>query len=130
MSGGVIFLSIEHILAVHDRMIMEFGGDSGVRDRALLESAAAMPMAQYDGKYLHRNLAEMAAAYLFHLCRNHPFVDGNKRTALASAEVFLLLNEFKFAATNPQLERLTMQVAEGKIDKEQVIKFFLEHVKI
>jgi death on curing protein len=129
MSRTVFFLTIEHILAIHARMIDDFGGDPAVRDQGLLESALAMPAAQFGGKFLHPTLADMAGAYLFHLCRNHSFVDGNKRTALVAAEMFLLLNDFSLAATNRELEKLTIAVADGSLTKGEVIRFFKKNVK-
>lgn len=84
----VVFLSVANVMTIHGRLIEEFGGDEGLRDQGLLESAVAMPHAMFSGQFLHSTLAEMAAAYHFHLCSNHPFVDGNKRVAVASAEMF------------------------------------------
>ena len=74
-------MTVEHVLDVHRRMILEFGGDPSLRDSGLLESDVMMPAAQFGGRFLHDGIAAMAAAYLFHLCRNHPFVDGNGRAA-------------------------------------------------
>ena len=124
-----MFLTVETVLVIHRRMTAEFGGDDGIRDRGLLESATAMPRQQFGGRYLHAGLPEQAAAYLFHLCRNHAFVDGNKRTALATAEFFLLLNGARLDATNDELIELTVGVADGSIDKDVVTKFFTEHVE-
>ena len=100
MSSGPFFLSIQQVLAIHRRVVEEFGGDPGIRDAGLLESAVAMPAAQVAGEFLHEDLFAMAAAYLFHLCKNHPFLDGNKRTALSSALVFLVLNETELDASD------------------------------
>jgi len=127
MKKPPLFLSVEHVLAVHRRVIREFGGDPGLRDRGLLESAVAMPAAQFGGKFLHRGVPAMAAAYLFHLCRNHPFVDGNKRTALAAAEVFVLLNGMRLGATNRELAELTLGTARGELTKDEVVRFFRRH---
>jgi death-on-curing protein len=88
-----------------------------------------MPAAQFGGKFLHKGLPAMAAAYLFHLCKNHAFVDGNKRTALVATEVFLLLNELRVLATNEELERLTLGVADGSISKGELTEFFQTHVE-
>jgi len=129
MSSPPLFLAVEHLEAIHRRMIEEFGGLAGLRDRGLLEAAVAMPAAAVAGRFLHKGLAAMAAAYLFHLCRNHPFIDGNKRTALAAAETFLLLNGRRLAATNAQLFRLTMGVADGSISKAQTAAFFRRHIR-
>jgi death-on-curing protein len=124
-----VFLTLEQALAIHARVVEEFGGDPGVRDFGLLASALSMPAAQYEGKFLHPDLAAMAAAYLFHLCRNHPFVDGNKRTALAAAEIFLILNGKELISTNRELEQLTLDLAAGQISKIQATVFFRQHIK-
>ena len=128
MTEPIQFLSADQVLAIHERCIAEHGGASALRDRGLLESAVAMPSAQFGGQFLHAGLAAMAAAYFFHLCKNHPFVDGNKRVAVATAEVFILVNDQKLAATDAQLETLTMGVAEGSVSKEAATKFFQQHV--
>jgi death-on-curing protein len=129
MKNAPIFLSVEHVLAIHERMIVEFGGEASVRDYGLLESAVAMPAAGFGGEFLHDGVPAMAAAYLFHLCQNHPFVDGNKRTAVATAEIFVLLNGRSLSATNRELEHLTLGVADGTVSKGEAIKFFKRHVK-
>ena len=129
MTRPVIFLTTEHVMAIHRRMIEEFGGSLGVRDRGLLESAAMMPAARMGGHYLHKGMAAKGAAYLFHLCKNHAFLDGNKRTALASAEMFLRLNGLALAATNEELQQLTVGVADGTVAKGQVAAFFRRHVR-
>lgn len=118
------FLSVDDILIIHRRVVEEFGGDPGLRDRGLLESAVAMPRACFSGDFLHGGLPEMAAAYHFHLCSNHPFIDGNKRVAVAAAEVFLLINGLELVVSDAELEELTMGVASGEIAKDDVIEFF------
>jgi len=128
MTEEPIFLTVEQVLTVHDRVIAEFGGDAALLDRGLLESAVAMPAARYSGAFLHPDLPTMASAYLFHLCRNHPFADGNKRTALTSAEVFLILNDHQLKATNRDLERLVLGIAEGRLSKDDVTVFLRNHV--
>ncbi len=128
MTDAPTFLAVDHVLAIHRRMIEEFGGDAAVRDHGLLESAVMMPAAQFGGKFLHGGIPAMAAAYVFHLCKNHPFADGNKRTALSSAEMFVLLNDMRLAATNKELEELTLGVADGRISKEETLAFFRRHV--
>ena len=129
MKSAPRFLSVEHILAVHERVIGDFGGDAGVRDYGLLESAATMPAAAFGGKFLHGDERAMAAAYLFHICRAHPFVDGNKRTALAAAEVFLDLNGFRLAASDADMVQLVLGVAEGKASKDETTAFFRKHCR-
>ena len=128
MSDSPAFLTVDHVLAIHRRMIEEFGGDLAVRDQGLLESAVTMPAARFGGRLLHDGIPAMAAAYLFHLCKNHAFADGNKRTALASAEIFVFLNDMRLAATDEELEELTLGLAEGAISKDEAITFFRRHV--
>lgn len=127
MTTPVVHLTVDDILKIHRRVIDEFGGDHGLRDRGLLESAAAMPRATFGGEDLHAGVPEKAAAYHYHLCANHAFVDGNKRIAVAAAEVFLILNGYDLAATDDELEELTLGVAGGPLAKEDVTAFFLEH---
>lgn len=129
MKNPPVFLSVDLVLAIHERMIVEFGGEAAVRDHGLLESAVAMPAAGFGGEFLHDGVPAMAAAYLFHLCKNHPFVDGNKRTAVATAEIFVLLNGRSLAATNRELEHLTLGVADGSVSKGETIVFFKRRVK-
>jgi death-on-curing family protein len=86
------FLTVEVVIALHQRQLERFGGGAGLRDRGLVESAVAQPQASFGGTYVHEGLFAMAAAYLFHIVSNHPFVDGNKRAGLLAAQVFLDLN--------------------------------------
>mgnify|MGYP006292687735 CR=1 FL=1 len=123
-----IFLSVDDIVTIHARVIKEFGGDIGLRDSGLLESAVAMPQSMFSGEYLHREISEMAAAYHYHLCSNHPFIDGNKRVALAASEVFLVANGFELKANDDELEKLTMGVASGTISKAEVVVFFAARI--
>ncbi len=129
MSVEIAFLSVDQVQEIHRRGIEEHGGSPDLRDRGLLESAAAMPQAQFGGEFLHTGLPTMAAAYLFHLCKNHPFVDGNKRVAIAAAETFVLLNDHELAATDDELAQLTLGVADGSISKDEAIAFFRKHVR-
>lgn len=129
MTPKPVFLTPGNVLEIHQRMIRDFGGAPRVRDQGLLESAVMLPAARFGGEFLHAGLPVMAAAYLFHICRNHPFMDGNKRTALASAEIFLLLNGYNLAAGDAELEKLTLGVAEGSMSKEAVVSFFREHAQ-
>jgi death-on-curing protein len=125
---GLIFVSVGHAITIHRRMVDEFGGDSGLRDRGLLESALAMPKAMFGGDYLHVDLPSMAAAYHYHLCANHPFVDGNKRVAVAVAEVFLRADGLQLEATDDEIVELTLGVASGATGKPEVIDFFVKRV--
>ena len=125
---GLIFISVDDALTIHHRMIAEFGGDLGVRDRGLLASALAMPKATFGGDYLHTDPPSMAAAYHYHVCANHPFIDGNKRVALAVAEVFLRANGLQLEATDDELVDLTLGVASGTMGKRDVTRFYAAHV--
>jgi death-on-curing protein len=124
------FIEVSDILVIHRRVVEAFGGDPGLRDRGLLESAVAMPRATFGGEFLHPRLSDMAAACHFHLCRNHPFLDGNKRVAVAAAEVFLLLNGHELTAPDEELLRMTIDVAAGTASKDEVLRFFAEHTHV
>jgi death-on-curing protein len=112
-------LTVEIVREIHSEAIACFGGSDGLREPALLESAVAAPQATYGGRSPYADLAEMAAAYLFYICRNHPFVDGNKRAALGACLVFLRLNGIEPEADGPKWEELTMDVAASRLDRDQ-----------
>ena len=111
-------LTVEIVREIHATAIAEFGGSTGVRELSLLESAVAAPQASIGGRSPYADLVEMAAAYLFYLCRNHPFIDGNKRAALRACLVFLRLNGLEPEADSPAWEELTLAVAASEIDRE------------
>ena len=117
MVSEPLFLAQADVVKVHVDQVERYGGQAGVRDLGLLQSAMAMPQAGFGGEWLHRDLYEMAAAYAFHLSRNHPFVDGNKRTALASALVFLEINGISLVDPGGRLYQAMMEVASGALDK-------------
>lgn len=114
------FLSVEDVLELHDIQVERYGGAGGLRDRGLLESAVAQPEATFDGKPVHEDIYSMAAAYLYHIVMNHPFVDGNKRTGLLAMLVFLDLNGISIEHSTDELFDLTLSVAEGKLDKPDI----------
>lgn len=118
MTENPFHLTVEIVREIHDTAIAEFGGSTGVRELSLLESAVAAPQASIGGRSPYADLAEMAAAYLFYLCKNHPFVDGNKRAALGACLVFLRLNGLEPEADSPAWEELTLAVAASEIDLE------------
>ncbi len=111
-------LSVETVLKIHDESIRRFGGTPELRSRELLESAVAAPQAAFGGVSVFSDLIEIAAAYLFYLCSNHPFVDGNKCTALGACLVFLKLNGAKPAPDSEAWEALTLDLAGGLMDRE------------
>jgi death-on-curing protein len=117
------FLTLDEVFGIHADQIRVYGGAGGLRDLKLLQSAIAMPETTFDGEYLHPSVFEMAAAYLFHVARNHPFVDDNKRTALMCALVFLGLNGERVRADPDELYSLVDGVAAGAIDKAEVSVF-------
>ena len=123
------FLNIEQVLELHADAIREYGGDAGIRDRGLLESAVAQPKSTYGGEYLHADIAEMAAAYVYHLAMNHALVDGNKRIAAYAAGVFLDLNGYSLACDESQYEELILAVARGECAKAGVADFFRAQVR-
>jgi death on curing protein len=121
------FLTLDEVLGIHADQIRVYGGASGLRDLELLQSAIAMPETTFNGEYLHPSVFEMAAAYFFHLALNHPFVDGNKRTALMCALVFLGLNGERLRADPDDLYALVDGVAAGDVDKAEVSVFLRRH---
>jgi death-on-curing protein len=124
-----LFLSLARVIEIHRDSISQYGGDTGVRDMGLLESAVAQARAAFGGQYLHEDLPTMAAAYLYHLVMNHPFVDGNKRVGATAAFVFLDMNDAKFSAPEDEFRDLVVDLASGKLDKADVIAFFKKHVR-
>ena len=120
------FVEIEEALRIHKRQIDRFGGDDGIRDRGLLESALAMPRAMFAGQFVHEDLAAMAGAYLYHLCKNHCFVDGNKRVALAVALYFLVRNGELLDTDSATLQEKVLAVASGKMGKDELTAYLRE----
>ena len=121
------FLKTHRVLQIHRSQIELFGGSSGIRDMGLLESALAMPGALFGGTYLHAGIYAMAAAYLFHIVSNHPFLDGNKRTGTATALFFLKLNGVDHDIDDDTLETLVLSVACGETGKDEIATFFRKH---
>jgi death-on-curing protein len=116
------FLTLEEVLEIHSTQLARFGGAAGVRDIGLLESALSQPQASFGGEYVHGDLFEMAAAYLFHVVSNHPFIDGNKRAGLLSALVFLDINGIEINDKGDTLYDLTIKVASGNSNKSEISK--------
>ena len=118
------FLTLAEVIEIHSDQIQRYGGDEGVRDHGLLESALAQPEASFAGEWLHRDLYQMASAYAYHISQNHPFLDGNKRTALASALVFLELNGIALTDPRGRLKEAMLQVASSKMGKQALSELF------
>ena len=121
------FLSLGEILEIHEDQLARYGGATGILNFAMLESALAQPQMTFDGKPLLSDLFEMSAAYLFHLVQNHPFVDGNKRVGAVAAIVFLLTNDQDINLTEGKLESMTLDVAQGKLDREAIAAVLRSH---
>jgi death on curing protein len=114
------FVSVDDVVDLHAQLLLRYGGSPGIRDRGLLESAVAQPTSSFGGEFMQEDLFAMAAAYLFHIVKNHPFVDGNKRAGLMAALVFLDLNGIAVLERGDALYDLTMAVAEDQCGKEEI----------
>jgi death-on-curing protein len=121
-----LFLALDEVLEIHEQQIELYGGSHGVRDQGALESTVAVPQATFGGEYLHPTIEAMAAAYLFHITQNHPFVDGNKRAGANTAITFLLLNDFEPTFDEDALVELVLGVARGEVNKQSVVRFFAD----
>lgn len=121
------FIPYEVIIRFHEDQIKLYGGSSGIRDKGLLESALAQPKASFGGVYVHRTIFEKAAAYGYHICKNHPFYDGNKRTALLAMLTFLDVNGWSLKADKKLLYATVVELASGKLEKEELSSFLENH---
>ncbi len=115
----MLYLTIEQILDIHNQIVARAVGEPGITNRGLLESAVAQPQMTFGGQELYATLVEKAAALGFSLIKNHPFLDGNKRTGHAAMEVFLILNGFEINASVEEQEKIILQVASGEITREE-----------
>lgn len=121
------YLTPEQVLFIHYRLIEETGGRHGIRDLTLLQSALARPMATFDNNDLYPDLFAKAASLMYSLIKNHPFTDGNKRTAIAAASIFLLRNNYSLKASNKELERFTLKVASENVELQEMTYWFKRH---
>jgi death-on-curing protein len=124
---GIEFLSLDEVLDIHRDQVTRYGGSHGVRDLGGLQSALAVPQAGIGGEYFHSDPVEMAAAYLFHIVRNHPFVDGNKRVGAMASFTFLRLNGWHLRAPHGSFEELILAIAAGKAGKDAAGVFLRKH---
>lgn len=124
MNSNPKFLTFDQVLSLHKLQIDQFGGSHGVKDEGLLLSALAQPESGFGEEYFHKDLFEMAAAYLFHLVKNHAFHDGNKRIAALTAAVFLQVNGLMVTADEDEFEKLVLDAAQSLVTKEQIADFF------
>jgi death on curing protein len=120
--ADTLFLTLAEIIEIHADQIHRYGGQAGLRDLALLESALAQPEASFAGEWLHGDHYAMAPAYAYHLCQNHPFIDGKKRAALAAALVFLELNGITILDPRGRLKNAMIRIASGKMSKADFTK--------
>lgn len=122
-----VYLTAEQVLFIHYRLVGETGGEHGVRDLGLLKSAIARPQATFDRQELYPDIFEKAAALMESLINNHPFVDGNKRTGIACAVLFLQQNGVSFSAKNADLEKFTLRVASSKVGRSDITEWLKKH---
>jgi len=122
-----VYLTVEQVLFIHYRLVSETGGEHGVRDLGLLESAIARPQATFDRQELYPDIFEKAGALMESLINNHPFVDGNKRTGIACAVLFLKQNGISFSAKNAELEKFTLRVASSNVGHSVIAKWLKNH---
>lgn len=121
------YLTPEQVLFIHARLIAETGGEHGVRDLGLLQSAMSRPQAVFDGKELYQDIYRKAAALLESLVNNHPFVDGNKRTGITAAAMFLKINDLTLTASNQDVESFVLSVASGNQSVETIAEWLRFH---
>jgi len=121
------FLNREIVIAFHKDQIAQFGGKTGIRDETLLESALAQPEASFGGEYVHTDIFQMAAAYGYHICQNHPFFDGNKRTALIAMYTFLFVNGYRIVADKKSLFAIVIGLASGQVSKDELSEYLKNH---
>ena len=126
----VVFLTLDEVIALHADQIERYGGRPGIRDLGLLQSALGTPSATFEGRFLHEDLHEMAAAHLFHIVRNHPFVDGNKRVGLMVLLAFLGLNSRRLDANAQEVEDLVLGIARGRVSKAEATVFVQQHLRL
>jgi death-on-curing protein len=123
------FLTKDLILTFHYDQLGLYGGKEGIRDEKLLESALAQPQSSFDGNYIHQDLFQIAAAYGFHLCQNHPFYDGNKRISLIAMYTFLYVNGYQLVADKKSLFAIIMDLAQGIVTKDQLSDYLKKNSK-
>lgn len=123
---NIKFITINDAKDIHNGLIIKYGGISGIRDEGLLDSAVNMPKATFYKQYLHSDIYEMAAAYAFHIIKNHPFIDGNKRAGIETALIFLMINDIEIEINNEELYNLTIKIATSEISKQEIAKVFRE----
>lgn len=127
MTKQTKFLTTPQVLAIHDQVVKRFGGSLGLRDLGLLQASVERPKATFSKKFLYKSLFEKAAALFQSLLKNHPFIDGNKRTALTAAGIFLKMNGFELQNTHQEEVRFTLKVDQENLTVEQISKWLKDH---
>jgi len=124
---SVQFIPEEIVLIIHADLLQRYGGSAGLRDRNRLESALAQPKITVGGRYAHKTIFDKAAAYGFHICMNHPFVDGNKRIAFALMDIFLQKNGWEITSEEEEAYSVMMLLASGKLTKAELSSWLKDH---
>ena len=124
---SIHFVPEEIVLTIHTDLLQRYGGETGLRDRNLLESALAQPKMTIGGKYAHKTIFDKAAAYGFHICMNHPFVDGNKRVAFVLMDIFLQKNGWEISANEEEAYSMMISLASSRLTKAQLALWLKEH---
>lgn len=122
------YLTLSEILFLHQQLVAQLGGTEGIHDLNALESALAQPRISFGGEDLYPTLAEKAGALGFSLIKNHPFVDGNKRTAHAAIETFLVLNGYEIDASVDEQALVMLQVAASVLDRDGFVAWLQAHI--
>jgi death-on-curing protein len=124
---AIHFIPNDVVLIIHTDLLQRYGGEPGLRDLKLLDSALAQPRMTFGGKYTHKTLFDKAAAYGFHVCKNHPFVDGNKRVAFVLMDIFLQKNSREIVSSEEEAYRMMMDLASGKLTKARLSSWLKKH---
>lgn len=121
------FIPNRIVATIHSDLLQRYGGRPGLRDPGLLDSALAQPKITVGGKFVHKTLFDKAAAYGFHVCKNHPFVDGNKRVAFVLMDIFLQKNGWEVTSNEEEAYSMMISLASGKLSKAQLSKWLKKH---
>jgi death on curing protein len=124
---GIRFIPNDMVPTIHRDLLQRYGGEGGIRDAGLLDSALAQPIMTVGGKFVHKSVFDKAAAYGFHVCPNHPFVDGNKRTAFVLMDIFLQNNNWEIVAREEEAYSMMIDLASGKLSKPQLSVWLKRH---
>lgn len=126
--SNINFVPKQIILLFHEQLIQLYGRDSGIRDEKLLDSALEQPKAIFEGSFLHETIFEMAAAYGFHICKNNPFGDGNKRVSLVAMDAFLQENGYEIIASEKETYKIILALSSGEVSKQELSKWIKENI--